>query len=341
MIEIWYALVALSLIAFAVNDGRNFGVGALLHALGYNAGERRAIMGLIESSWSWDEVWLVAAFGSLFLAFPKVLAIGLSGYYLAVFLLLWSLIVRGIALEMAAHVEDALWRGFWDALVTLASILLAIFFGAAFGNVVRGVPLGADGRMFLPFFTDFSARGTVGILDWYTILVALFTLALLAAHGATFVAHRATGAIAERANRAARRAWWVVLALLPVVSSGTRLVRPDFFTGIIHHAPAWPALLAIVLGLGAVFLGLRQGMERIAWIGSCWCIAGLLGGAAASIFPVMLRSTIMPAYSVTAYGGATARYGLGIALVWWPIAAALGICYWRIVARRYQARMPS
>lgn len=338
MIATWYTLVALSLIAYAVYDGRNIGVLTLLHSLAPGPAERRAVTGLLQPIWSWDEVWLVAAFGSLFLAFPKVLAIGLSGYYLAVFLLLWCLLARGLALELAAHVLDPMWRGFWDALGSLASALLALCFGAAFGNVLRGVPLGADGRMFLPFFTDFTARGAVGIFDWYTVLVALFTLVLLSAHGATFVLQRGAGDLAERARHTARRAWWLVLLLLPIASLGTNVVRPDFFAGLLHHAAAWPAVAAIVAGIALVFAGLLGGMDRLAWRGSCLCIAGLLGGAAASIYPVMLRSTVAPVYSITAQDGASGRYGLAVALIWWPIAAALGYWYYWLVARRYSER---
>ncbi len=338
MIVTWYGLVALSLVIFAVTDGRNFGVGVMLHSLGRDIDERRAVTALLGPQWSWDEVWLVAAFGSLFLAFPKVLAIGLSGYYLAVFVLLWSLIVRGIALEMAFHVSDAMWLGFWHALFRVSSILLALFFGAAFGNVMRGVPLGADGRMFLPFFTDFSARGAIGIFDWYTLLVAILTLALLAAHGATFVALRSGGEVAARARVSAKRGWVVVMVLLVIVSIGTAFVRRDFFGGLLHHVIGWIALVAIIAGLAAVLLGTSSGIDRLAWRGSCVTIAGLLGGAAAAVYPEMLHSTVAPVYSVTAQGGASGHYGLVAAIVWWPIAAALSLWYYVWVGKRYPAR---
>ena len=338
MIAAWYALVALSLVVFAVTDGRNFGVGVLLHALGRGSDERRLITGLLGPQWSWDEVWLVAAFGSLFLAFPKVLAIGLSGYYLAVFVLLWSLIVRGIALEMAAHVADAMWLGFWHGLLRVASVLLALCFGAAFGNVMRGVPLGADGRMFLPFFTDFGARGAVGIFDWYTLLVAIFTLALLAAHGATFVAARSGGDLAARARQLARRSWLAVAVLLLAVSAGTAAVRRDLFGGLVHHAGGWIALAAIVAGSVAVLIGTAGGMDRIAWRGSCLTIAGLLGGAAAAIYPEMLHSTVAPVYSITARDAASGNYGLVAAIIWWPFAAAMSFWYYRQVQKRFRQR---
>ncbi len=338
MIAIWYGLVALSLVIFAVTDGRNFGVGVMLHSLGRDIDERRAVTALLGPQWSWDEVWLVAAFGTLFLAFPKVLAIGLSGYYLAVFVLLWSLIVRGIALEMAFHVTDAMWLGFWHGVFSFSSVLLALCFGAAFGNVVRGVPLGADGRMFLPFFTDFSARGAIGIFDWYTLLVAIFTLALLAAHGATFVALKSSGELAARARVSAKRGWLAAMVLLVVVSVGTAFVRRDFFGALVHHAIGWLSLMAMIAGLAAVMLGTAGGMDRLAWRGSCLTIAGMLGGAAAAVYPEMLHSTVAPVYSVTAQDGASGHYGLVAAIIWWPIAAALSAWYYLLVAKRYPER---
>jgi cytochrome d ubiquinol oxidase subunit II len=338
VVEIWYALLVLAFIAFAVTEGRNFGIGILLHRVAKSRAERRLVRDAVGPLWSWHEVWLIAAFGTLFLAFPKVLATALSGYYLAVFLLVWCAVLRGIALEFGGHFDNALWQTFWDGVFATGSTLLAVFFGAAFGNILRGVPLDAGGRMFLPLFTDFTARGRVGILDWYTGAVALFTLVLLAAHGATYLASRTTGAILERSRRTARRAWIVVLVLLPLVSMATRAVRPDFFDGLLRHPAAWPALLATAGGLGAVFLGLRAGMETMAFTGSSWCIAGMMGGAAASIFPVMLRSTLAPQYSMSAYGSAAGSYGLGVALAWWPVAIALSLWYAWTIGKRYRGR---
>lgn len=339
MTTAWYAILAAMFVVFAATEGRNFGAGALHLLVARTRAERRMVVRAIGPLWSWHEVWLIAAGGVLFLAFPKVLATALSGYYLAVFLLLWCLVLRGIALEVGGHVDDPLWQTFWDAVLAASSLLLALLFGAAFGNVVRGVPLGADGKMFLPFFTDFRATGRVGILDWYTVSVAVFTLSVLGAHGATHLARATTGPVEERSTRIARQLWMVVLILLPIVSWETGIVRPGFFEAVLHRSVAWLGAAALVLGLAAVLIGLSSGKASLASAGSSAVIAGLLGGAATAMFPELLHSTVAAAHSITATSGASGSYGLGAALVWWPVAAGLSVTYAWLMARRYPRRV--
>ncbi len=339
MVETWYALLALTFIAFAVTEGRNFGIGAVLHLVARTRAERRVVTRAVGPLWSWHEVWLIAAGLTLFLAFPKILAAAMSGYYLAIFVLLWCGVLRGIALEFGPHFDDALWQAFWDAVFSLGSVLLAFFMGAAFGNLLRGVPLGADGLMFLPFFTDFRATGQTGILDWYTVLVGAFTMVLLAAHGATRLAVKTIGVVHDRSLRIARRLWVATAVLLPVVTFATNRVRPDFFTGLRAHPASWLGVAALVFGLGSVLLGLFSGKDTLAHGGANWTIAGLLGGAAAAIFPVMLRSTLAPQYSMTAYSGATGAYGLKVGLFWWPLALLLSLGYAWVIARRYRGKV--
>lgn len=339
MVEAWYALLALMLTVFAVTEGWDFGAGLLHRLLARTPAERAQVIGALGPLWSWNEVWLIASGGVLFVAFPRVLAVALSGYYLAVFLLLWCLVLRGMALEVGAHLDDGMWRSFWDTVLALSSLLLAVLFGAAFGNLLRGVPLAADGGMFMPFFTDFRAAGRTGILDWFTVAVALFTVVLLAAHGATYLAHRTVGPVQARSARLARRAWPLVTVLLPLVSGLTHLVRPGFFAAMNGRPLAWLAVLVLLGGLGAVFLGQRSGKDSLAFGGSCAVIAGLLGGAAASMYPVMLYSTLDAAWSLTAQAGASDRRGLAAALIWWPVAAALAAGYGWWVSRRYAGRV--
>src|SRR5260370_28951370 len=116
-------------------------------------------------------------------AFPRALSAGISGFYFAIFLVLWCLILRGVAIEFRSHVADGVWRTSWDVLFAVASSLLPVFLGAALGNLLRGVPLTAEGWFELPLFTDFTTREPVGLLDWYTVLVGVFALATLAGHG--------------------------------------------------------------------------------------------------------------------------------------------------------------
>ncbi|MEQ1834675.1 MAG: cytochrome d ubiquinol oxidase subunit II, partial [Candidatus Eisenbacteria bacterium] len=184
MADLWYAIVAGMLTVFVLLDGYDFGAGMLHRWLARDEDERRRVLAAIGPFWDGNEVWLLAAGGALFMAFPAVLAAGLSGFYFAIFLVLWCLIGRGLAVEFRSHVQDPLWRSFWDTAFMLTSALLALFFGVALGNVVRGVPLAADGWFTLPLFTTFRTTGEVGILDVYTLTVGLFAVLALAVHGA-------------------------------------------------------------------------------------------------------------------------------------------------------------
>ena len=121
-------------------------------------------------------MWLVGFGGTLIAAFPKLMATAFSGFYLALFLILWCLILRGFSIEVGGHSNDRLWQGFWDFVFVVSNVLLAVLFGVAAGNVARGVPLDANGNFSMAFFTNFSVRGNVGLLDWYTLSVAVFAV---------------------------------------------------------------------------------------------------------------------------------------------------------------------
>jgi cytochrome d ubiquinol oxidase subunit II len=335
MVEAAFTALALMLAGFTVFEGWTFGAGAVLPLVARTAEERRGVVAAIGPLWSWREVWLVAAGGVLFAAFPDALATALSGYYLAVMMLIWCLLLRGMALEVGGHLDDPLWQGFWHAVLWLASVLLAVLFGAALGNVVRGVPLGADGRFLLPLFTDFRPYGRVGLLDWYTLAVAVFALAILGAHGATWLVPRTGGAVQERAGRLARRLWTVTAVLLVTVSWATARVRPDFFPSLVERPLALLALTATVLGLVGVFVALRGARAPAAVVASCVTLAALLGGAAAVAWPVMLHSTLDPAHGLTAHDAAASAHGLALAARWWPVALLLSVGYAVWVTRAF------
>src|SRR5690349_15559017 len=182
MIAIWFGVASFMLIAYVTLDGRNFGAGMLHGLVAKTAQERRQVVAAIGPLWSWHEVWLVGFGGTLVAVFPRLMASAFAGYYLALMLILWCLILRGISIEVGGHLNDRLWQGFWDFVFVFANFLLAILFGAAAGNLIRGVPIEADGNFSMAFFTNFRVRGYVGLLDWYTVSVAVFTAVILAAH---------------------------------------------------------------------------------------------------------------------------------------------------------------
>ena len=339
MVELWFALLCFMLTMFVVLDGWDIGAGALHFLVAKNDPERRQVIAAIGPLWSWHEVWLVAAGGTFVLAFPELMAVSFSGFYLALWMVLWSFVLRGISIEVGGHINDSLWRSGWDFVFAASNVLLAILFGTALGNVIRGVPIDGSGMFSMSLFTDFTARGRVGILDWYTLSVAVFATVLLSAHGATYLRLKTVGPVHERSERLARLLWLITAVLFVVVSAETSVVRPELFQSLLQRPLAWMSVVVIGAAVWALSTGLRGQAESRAFGGSCGVIAGLLAGAGASLFPVVLHSTLSPEHSMTAYSGATAERGLRTALFWWPVAVALALTYFFVIMRIYAGKV--
>ena len=339
MIAAWYGIAGFMLIVYVVLDGRNFGAGMLHWLVARTPEERRQVIAAIGPLWSWHEVWLVGFGGTVLAVFPKLMASAFAGYYLALFLILWCLILRGISLEVGGHINDRMWQGFWDFVFVFANTLLAVLFGAAAGNLARGVPLDADGTFSMAFFTDFTPRGDVGLLDWYTVSVALFAAVMLAAHGATYLTLKTEGRVHDRSaatrgysGRRLRRCCWSSPSNPPwcaPICSGTR-----FTTHFGGSDCSWSVAAAITL-----VSGLATRREMRAFIGSNLLLAGLLATGAAAIFPVVLHSTLAPENSLTAYDVAAGPNSLAYAAIWWPIGFALAAAYFVFVSRRYAGKV--
>jgi len=339
MIELWYALLVMMLTIFLVLDGWNFGAGLLHFVVGKNELERRQVISAIGPLWSWHEVWLVGFGGVLFVSFPNVMATAFAGFYLALFLLLWTLILRGASIEVRGHLPDPMWRLAWDFGFALASLILAVLVGVALGNVVRGVPLDETGRFTLSFFTHFGVRGRVGILDWYTLSVAVFSVNLLAAHGASYLTLKTSGIVHDRSEQLARWLWPTFAVVLLILTGETAYVRPDLIDGLRNHAAAWPGVVLVIGGLTTVMLGLIKKREQQAFIGSCVTIVGLMSAGAGSVFPVMLHSTLTNQYTLTAYNGASDGHSLKLALIWWPFAFVFAFTYFIFISRNYRGKV--
>jgi len=339
MIEIWYALLSFMLMMFVVLEGFDIGAGMLQYAVGKTEAERRMVIAAIGPLWSWHEVWLVGFGGTLMVAFPAILAASFAGFYLALFLLLWALVLRGVSIEVSGHIGDPLWRTGWHFCFVASNVLLAILIGTALGNILRGVPLGAQGKFSLSFFTNFSPRGDVGILDWYTVSVAVFIVATFAAHGATGLAHRTEGLVHDRSLRTAGILWKIVLLLLAIITVETWDVRSALFSEMVRKPFGWLGLICVVGGMVRVFLGLRDKRASSALIGSGIFISGLMIAGAAGVFPLMLLSTLAPQYSLSAYHTAAAGHGLAVALVWWPVAFIFAVAYFLFIYRHYRGKV--
>jgi cytochrome d ubiquinol oxidase subunit II len=327
------------LIMYVALDGRNFGAGMLHWLVARTPQERRQVIAAIGPLWSWHEVWLVGFGGTLLAVFPRLLASAFAGYYLALFLILWCLILRGIALEVGGHIDDRMWQGFWDFVFVLANTLLAVLFGAAAGNLARGVPLASDGTFSMAFFTDFTPWGCVGLLDWYTVSVALFAAVALAAHGATYLTLKTQGVVHDRSAGYAKILWAAAALLLVVISAESAAVRPDVLGHALHNPFWWLGLLVVCAAVSVLVSGLATRREMRAFVGSNLLLVGLLATSAAAIFPVVLHSTLAPENSLSAYDVAAGANSLAYAAIWWPIAFALAAAYFVFVSRRYAGKV--
>jgi cytochrome d ubiquinol oxidase subunit II len=338
MEALWFALAAVMVAIYVVMDGFDFGAGGLHLAVARTDSERRQVLAAIGPYWDGNEVWLLAAGGVLFLAFPKVLASGLSGFYLAIFLLLWALILRGASIELRSHLGDGMWRSFWDASFFLASVLAPVLLGAALGNVLRGVPLGADGWFALPLFASFSPRGELGILDWYTVLCGVTALAAVLHHGALFLAWKTDGEVRARSVRLAGRLYPALVVLWLAATVATANLAPQIFRVLPGRPLAWMATALLLAGLAASWAARRGGRDLLAFLGSSAFLLGVLAASAAALWPVWLRSTLDPAWSLTALNAASAPQSLRVGLYWWPVGFVLALVYFAILFRLHRGR---
>jgi len=338
MIAFWFSIVSFMLIAYVALDGRNFGAGMLHWIVARTPQERRQIVAAIGPLWSWHEVWLVGFGGTMVAVFPRLLASAFSGYYLALMLILWALILRGVSLEVGGHINHRLWQGFWDFVFVFSSFLLAILFGTAAGNLGRGVPVDAQGTFSMAFFTDFQPRGHVGLLDWYTLSVAIFVAVLLAAHGATYLTLKTEGPVHDRSARWAIYLWRAVVPLFLAISVESWLVRPDLFQQAMNKPLCWIGVVVIVISVITLISGLASHREMRTFAGSNGLIVGVLGTGAAALFPVMLYSTLDPKNSLSSYAVAANASALRYAVLWWPLGFILSVVYFIFISRRYAGK---
>jgi cytochrome bd ubiquinol oxidase subunit II len=339
METMWFVLVALMLTAYVILDGFDLGAGAIHLLVAKTDDERRVLLRAIGPVWDGNEVWLLAAGGTLYFAFPPLYASSFSGFYLPLMMVLWLLMLRAIGIELRSHINDAMWRSFYDVVFSMSSLLLAIFFGAAIGNVVRGVPLDGEGYFFEPLWTTFTVTARAGILDWYTVLIGVVALVTLATHGAHYVAMKTAGDLNQRANRIAAIGAYLLVALTILSLLATLWIRPQVLDNYRSHA--WglliPALVAASLVGMQVFR--MRGREVAAFLSSTAYIASMLGGAAFALYPTLLPASTDPALSLTIYNSKAGDYGLAVGLVWWLIGIALATGYFIYLYRSFRGKV--
>jgi cytochrome bd ubiquinol oxidase subunit II len=348
METLWFMIVAVMVAAYVVLDGFDLGAGVIYLGAAKTQDERRRILRAIGPVWDGNEVWLLSAGGTLYFAFPLLYASSFSGFYLPLMMVLWLLMLRGIGIELRAHMDNPVWRGFFDLIFGVSSLLLCIFFGAALGNVVRGVPLGKDEYFFEPLWTNFRVNygngGTNnGILDWYTVLTGVIALVTLTAHGSLYIAIKTENDLNRRARTVALWAWPLQVILTVVGLVATVSIRPGVLDNYKHHAIGF-VIPALVFGSLAVMMhgmlkGTKPRMEKMAFVASALYIVGMLVGAAFALYPVVLPASTDPALNLTIYNTKAGEHGLAVGFAWWILGMILALGYFFFLFRMFKGKV--
>lgn len=309
----WFLLWGVLWAVYFMLDGFDLGIGTLLPFLGKSETDKRMMYNAAGPFWDGNEVWLITAGGVTFAAFPKTYAVMFSSFYLALLLLLFALIFRGVTFEFRNKVDSAQWRKIWDICHFLGSFLPALLLGVAFSNIFMGIPLDANGVNQGSFFS---------LLNPYALVGGLFFVMLFVYHGALWLAIRTSGDLHERALRAAKLTWPYMLCLALIY-----LVSTAYATKLYDNYRSAPLLTVFILlpvigiGLTRIFLGL--GKVWSAWALSSVGIVGVALFGVIGLYPALLPSSLNPAWSMTISNSAssplTLKIMLGVALTCVPI----------------------
>ena len=324
---IWFLLVGILIIGYAVLDGFDLGVG-FWHLFAKKKGERSAFIRSIEPFWDGNEVWLLTGGGALFAAFPPVYATVFSGFYLALMLVLLGLIFRAVAIEFRNKVDNPAWVKAWDFAFAFGSILPSILFGVAIGNVLRGLELNEIG--------DYTG-GFFALLNPFSLLCGLVGLSMFALHGALYLSMKLDGPIAADARRWASKAWVVFVVLFMVATVWGAI---SFFYNI-TVVPLALALLSVLASVSVVVFN-RRGNAVAAFVSSCETIVFTMLAVAAALFPYMVPCTNDSELSLTVMNSSSSQLTLTvmliIALIGMPIVLAYTIFIHRIFKGKIQVR---
>jgi cytochrome d ubiquinol oxidase subunit II len=338
MASLWFWIVAAMIAAYAVLDGFDLGAGAIYLIAAKEPDERRKVISSIGPVWDGNEVWLIATGGVLYFAFPRLYASSFSGFYLPLMMVLWLLILRATGIEFRSHINNPMWQGFFDVLFSLSSALLALFFGVALGNVIRGVPLDASGSFFEPLWTNFKLGPQTGILDWYTVLIGAVALVTLTAHGSYYVALKTDADLSRRARGFALLCWPVQFFLSCSALVATFFIRPEIMDNYANHNIAVAVPITVFLCLAVMLWANPKGKEKLAFAASSLFIVAMLLGAAVALYPIVLPARDRQ-NDLTIANSAAASHGLNVGLIWWALSAALGVAYFVFIYRKFRGKV--
>ena len=335
---LWFWLVAVMIVGYVVLDGFDLGVGILHLFLARTEAERRASLRSIGPVWDGNEVWLLAGGGTLYFAFPLLYASAFSGFYLPLMIVLWLLVLRGISLELRNHIDVGVWRSLLDGVFGFASALLAIFYGAALANVLRGVPLQSDGYFFLPLWTNFQPGQSPGILDWYTVIGGLVALVALTLHGALWLTIKVSGDLAARARALVKPLWILLLALTGVSLIATIRVRPVSLDNYTRYPVSFIVPVGVIVALILLWYWNHKSEPVKAFLASCVYLFFMLAGACWGVYPTLLPATTGSDKDITLARAISGPHTLAVGLAWWSFGMALAIGYVVFVYSRFKGK---
>ena len=320
----WFVLVAVLIIGYAILDGFDLGVG-VLHLLTKDENEKRINLNAIGPVWDGNEVWLLTAGGALFAAFPVVYATVFSAFYLALMLLLFALIFRAVSMEFRGKVDSPKWKKYWDNAFGISSLLAATLFGVAIGNILRGIPLNQDGIFTGNFFM---------LLNPYSILVGVLSLVLFIMHGAIYLTLKTDGQQKERVIALIPKFWIAFVSLYFIVTLYTMFEAKYLFNSILGNPLFYLFFLLLLAGIIYIPVGVKSGRFGRTFLASSVAITMMICLMALSMFPNLVPSSIDPEFSLNIYNASSTQRTLEtmliIALVGMPLVVGYTIIIYRI-----------
>ncbi|SDW39100.1 cytochrome bd-I ubiquinol oxidase subunit 2 apoprotein [Lutibacter oricola] len=346
----WFILIALVLAIFFVLDGYDFGTGIIHLFFAKKEKDKKVIAKAAGLFWDSNEVWLVAAGGMLFMAFPTFYASVFSGFYLPLIIVLWLIIFRAIGLEFRSQFNNEMWTSIWDKSFGVSSLLLALFFGIALGNIVRGVNLGSveNGKslheahyFFLPLWdSSFSPLSeTPGVIDWFTLIIGIIAVVTLAIHGATWIRLKTEASINKKLKTVIFNLTIVLIVLTVFSIIVWQIVNPNSLNNFVERPYLIVFPLLYLIGLFGLLFIKKIKKDNHGFILSTLLIIGGITSSLASLFPVILPSTNTINESLTIYNTATENYGLSIAFNWAIVGVILVVIYFIIQKRLLKGKI--
>jgi cytochrome d ubiquinol oxidase subunit II len=321
----WFLLVGVLLVGYAILDGFDLGVGILHLFIAKDDRERRVLLNSIGPVWDGNEVWLLTAGGALFAAFPPVYATVFSGFYLALMLLLVALILRAVSLEYRSKESSPRWRGTWDSAFAFGSIVPALLFGVAIGNILRGVPLSNDGEFAGTF---------LGLLSPFPLTVGVLTVAMFTMQGATWLLIRTTDELHARALTAARRAWAVFAVLWLGVTFFSLVAAPHLWQAY-SRPMMWVAPAGFVIALSLYRVALARGAWGKAFAASSTSIALLIAVMGQGLFPYLVPALGNERASLTIFNASSSPLTLKVMLIIALVGMPLVLGYTLFIYRKF------